>query len=98
KLVVTSNEKPVLSRPQHSFHKIASLSWMTSMIHGPGYLEVDLDVHRFNFIAQKAVESFRVRLKLCVLDIGLTIQGNKAEELPEQMHILCGFTKFTGCS
>jgi len=67
------NGKPFLYRPQHD--------WYSS----ENYMEVNLDVHRFKFLAKKTVETFKSRLKLMTLDMAFVIEGRTREELPEKL-------------
>lgn len=91
KLLLNYNEKPVLTRPQQMFYV------------GPNYLEVDLDVHNYAFLARKALWGYHDRIPTVVWDNGFVIQGNTSDELPEQL-LGCGriyrsdFRRFPGLS
>jgi len=73
RLLSNYNEKPFMSRPQHLF------------FNGPNYLEVDLDIHTYTYLARNALTSFISRLKTVVWENAFVIQGNSADELPEQI-------------
>eukprot|EP00899_Mesostigma_viride_P003164 jgi/Mesvir1/12849/Mv05879-RA.2 len=80
-LIYMYNEKPVLSRPQHAFFE------------GEGYLEIDVDVHRFSYVAVKGLYSFKDRMSQVCMDLGFVIQGNDKSELPERMLATVRFCK-----
>jgi hypothetical protein len=65
--------KPMMTKPQHHFYR------------GPGYLEVDLDAHNYAYISRKGMHSYRPDLDKMVMDCAFVIQGNRTEDLPEQV-------------
>lgn len=74
RLVTTYNAKPFMTGPRcHTFYR------------GENYLEVDVDVHRFCYLARKAGYSMMDELGRMVLDLGLVVEGHSDEELPEQI-------------
>lgn len=73
RLLTNYNDKPLLTRPQQRFYT------------GPNYLEIDLDVHNYAYIARKAFHSFISRLAPVVFENAFVVQGNRPEELPELM-------------
>lgn len=59
------NDKPVLTRPQHTFHT------------GEDYFEIDLNIHGYAYVARKAFGAFIPRLPTAVFENAFVIQGNR---------------------
>jgi len=67
------NGKPFLLTPQMRCYQ------------GVDHLELDVDVHGYNYLGRKMLCSFYPKFKSMVLDGALIIQGNRQEELPERV-------------
>jgi hypothetical protein len=71
------NGKPVLTGPEHVYFR------------KDNYVEVDVDVHRCNFFTRKVFRSAILPVvekpNDMVFNIGVVLEGRKAEELPERM-------------
>lgn len=71
KLVSSYNATPFLIRTTSTFHR------------GDGYFEVDVDVHRFSYLALQGLNGLKARINEAVADLGFTIQAEDDEEMPE---------------
>eukprot|EP00976_Prorocentrum_cordatum_P097521 1191022-Prorocentrum_minimum.AAC.5 len=76
RLLDSWNAKPVMARPQHRYFA------------GKDYLEVVIDLHQWKYLIRKTLLSGPERIRHLIWDFGMVLQGNYADELPEQM--LCG--------
>jgi hypothetical protein len=66
------NSTPWMVEPQYEFHS------------GPGYFEIDIDIHAFNYFSKKAGWSVTNRLDLAILDAALVVQCETDAEMPER--------------
>lgn len=73
KLVRNYNGKPLLMRPQQTFHHDKD----------GGYFEIDVNIHKYAYLARRAFYGFIPRLGPAVFENGFVIQGNCPGELPE---------------
>mmetsp|Transcript_14542 Transcript_14542/g.26333 ORF Transcript_14542/g.26333 Transcript_14542/m.26333 type:complete len:332 (-) Transcript_14542:298-1293(-) len=60
-------------------------TYVAASEHGAEYLEADLDIGSSSATAKRIVSVCRRYMNLLTVDIGLVIQGNFPDELPEQM-------------
>jgi len=80
-LISKYNGKPLLTRPQHSIWR------------GEDFLEVDLDIHTWNFLVRKMLRTMIGRLNRMDSCQAFVVQGNGDDQLPEA--VLCA-SRMTG--
>mmetsp|Transcript_22523 Transcript_22523/g.29472 ORF Transcript_22523/g.29472 Transcript_22523/m.29472 type:complete len:605 (-) Transcript_22523:181-1995(-) len=54
-----------------------------TLYHGHGYLEIDINIYMFNFLAKKTLHMLEDQFPQMVFNIALVLEGKKEEELPE---------------
>mmetsp|Transcript_29872 Transcript_29872/g.70234 ORF Transcript_29872/g.70234 Transcript_29872/m.70234 type:complete len:135 (-) Transcript_29872:63-467(-) len=81
RLIGSYNAKPLLTRPQHE------------LVLTEDYAELDVDVHRFQYIARQGADTFRSKVKKMVFDLGFVVEGHDDSELPEQLLGCCRLSK-----
>ena len=74
-LVKRFNGKPILTRPEHFFHRDPANR----------YLEVDLDAHCYKYLTRSAVATGMKYVGQMELGYGLVVEARREQELPERM-------------
>ena len=75
------NATPLLTRPQHCFYK------------GDGYFEIDIDVHRFNYLCRRTGHQQLKKFPKYIIELGFVIQAESDVEMPERMLGCCRLYK-----
>lgn len=65
--------KPMLVRPQVKYYV------------GPEYIEVDINIHDYQYATRRYFHSLRHCLKHGVMDMALVLEGRSSDQLPEQV-------------
>ncbi|UPQ97206.1 DUF1336 domain-containing protein [Chloropicon primus] len=65
--------KPMLVRPQVQYHV------------GPEYIEVDVNIHDYQYATRRYFHSLKHCLKHGVMDMALVLEGRSPQQLPEQV-------------
>jgi len=81
-LVTQYNAKPFMTGPR-----------CHTMIPGENYLEVDVDVHRFCYLARKGAYGLMDGMHKSVIDFALVVEAQSDEEMPEQVLGCCRMSK-----
>jgi len=63
-----------------------------TLTRGDDLLQLDINIHRFAFVARKGLDYVKEKLELGDIRIGFTIEAREDEYLPEQM-LGCAFVK-----
>ena len=73
------NGKPVLTRPDHRFHRDPNHR----------YLACDLDGHRYRYMTRGALAAGLEIAEWCRLAFGFVVEARKEAEMPERMLCCC---------
>ena len=68
------NGKPLLTAPQHIFYR------------GNGYMELNMDLHRYSYVQRSLSRAARSIYNKAVLGVAFSVEGRDFKELPEQMY------------